>query len=295
MKTNLPPPQRTQPINRYPQKQIILNPVQATYLSSACLILLGLILSWTTGEVHSALIIVPLIVVAGVYSLSPQIMWWFWQRNPPDLPTDLAPLLQRFDLYRRLDLAGKREFRRRTFLLREATHVHGQAIEEIPADIHIMVAASAATIGFHRREFLLEGFNTVVFYRHYFPSPVHDVLHCSEMHSDDGAIIWTLNVFLRSCIEPKKYLHLGLYEYARALFYLDRGLAGRMESLALDYPQVERLTGFSETKLKEFIGLDPLDLPAITLVLFHTHREEMSALAPLTLKEIEAELAAIYV
>lgn len=201
-------------------------------------------------------------------------------RNPPDLPVDLAPLLDRFDLYRRLGLEGKREFRRRTFMLKEGTDIQGRAIEQFPEDVKVMVAASAATISFYRDDFLIGDYENVIFYRHYFPSPEHDVLHCSELYEADGAIIWTLNVFLQSVVEPKKYLQLGLYEYARALYTVDDGLRRRLISAALDYSAVERISGFSEAKLKEFIGLQDLDLVAITHVLFFTHYDEMNTLYP---------------
>jgi len=257
-----------------------MNPVRAAYLSLGCLLALGLILTLTTGETYSALMIFPLMAAAGVYTLSPQIMWWYWMRNPPDLPVGLAPLLDRFDLYCRLDLSGKREFRRRTFLLKEATYFHGQAIEEIPTDIKVMAAASAATVGFHRPDFLLGKFENVVLYRHYFPTPDHEVLHSSELHEPDGAIIWTLNVFLRSCIEPRKYLHLGLYEYSRAMLLLEPELRDTLGHIALDYTRIEKISAFSEAALKEYIGLEELDLTAITLVLYFTHAEEMKALEP---------------
>lgn len=257
-----------------------MDPVRAAYLSCLCLFLLGLVLRFTTPAGADLLIVLPLIAAAGVYTLSPQIRWWHWMRNPPDLPVDLAPLLDRFDLYRRLDLAGKREFRRRTFMLKEGTHIHGQAIEQFPEDVKIMVAASAATVGFHRDDFLIGDFENVIFYRHYFPSPVHDELHASELHEGDGAIIWTLNVFLQSVVEPLKYLQLGIYEYARALYRVEQGLRGRLEPLTLSFADVEKVSGFSEEKLKEFIGLPELDLPAITHVLYFTHRERMEFFFP---------------
>lgn len=264
-----------------------MDPVRAVYLSCLCLFLLGLVLRFTTPGGADLLIILPLVAAAGTYALAPQIRWWHWLRNPPDLPTDLAPLLERFDLYRRLDLEGKREFRRRTFMLREGTSIVGQAIETFPEDVKVMVAASAATIGFHRENFLIGDFENVVFYRHYFPSPQHDVLHCSELHAGDGAIIWTLNTFVQSTIEPRKYLHLGLYEYARALQLTEPEWGRAVAEVALDYPTIERISKFSEEKLKEFVGLPELDRAAITQVLYYTHREEFAALAPRGFQEME--------
>lgn len=228
------------------------------------------------------LIVLPLLAAAGVYTLSPQIRWWHWMRNPPDLPTDLAPLLERFDLYRRLGLEGKREFRRRTFMLKEGTDIQGKAIEQFPEDVKIMVAASAATISYHRENFLIGDFENIIFYRHFFPSPEHEVLHSSELYEADGAIIWTLNVFLKSVVEPKKYLQLGLYEYARALYTVEERLRNTLMPHALDYPAIEKVSGFSKEKLHEFVGLKDLDLVAITHVLFFTHLEQLTALYPAT-------------
>ncbi len=235
--------------------------------------------------------IIPVIAIGAALALGPQLRWRYWLKHAPDLPVGLAPLLERFDLYRRLGLEDKREFRRRTFLLKERFHFHGEGIEELPPDVEIMAAASAATVGFHREDFLLGDYETVVFYRHYFPTPEHDVLHCSELHTPDGAIIWTLNVFLRSCIEPKKYLHLGLYEYGRAMLSLELDLRHQLKDVALSYAEVAALTGFTEDKLKAFIGLEELDLTAITLVLYFTHREELARQQPELLAKMDTWLA----
>ncbi|MCP9237423.1 zinc-dependent peptidase [Lewinella sp. JB7] len=248
-----------------------MDPVRATYLAALCLILLGAVLTWQTGDTYTWLMLLPAIAAAGVYTLSPQIRWWYWKRNPPDLPTDMAPILERFPLYRTLDLAGKRDFRRRAFLIREATEYTGMAIENIPPDVRLMVAASAATVTFYWEEFLIPGFENVVFYPHLFPTPEHDRLHSSELYPPDGVIIYTLNYFVRSVVEPDKYLHLGIYEYSRALFHTAPGVRTALLPHTLTYPEVEALTGFSESALREFIGLEELDLPAITLTIFHTH------------------------
>jgi hypothetical protein len=267
-----------------------MDPVRAITLSGLCLAALGCILRYTTrsGQ-YDWMILLPIIIIGGALALAPQLRWWYWKKHAPDLPVELAPLLERFDLYRRLGLEDKREFRRRTFLLQEHFHFHGQAIEEIPPDIITMVAASAATVGFHREDFLLGDYETVVFYRHYFPTPDYKMLHCSELHPADGAIIWTLNVFLRSCIEPKKYLHLGLYEFGRAMLNLEPELKEKVDALALDYPGVTEMSGFSEDILKKYIGLPELDLSAITLVFFFTHRVEMETLRP----ELAAEISGL--
>jgi hypothetical protein len=271
-----------------------LDPVRTISISGLCIFLIGAVLRYTTRDsTYDLLMIIPIVAIGAAYALGPQLRWRYWQTHAPDLSGDFAPLLERFDLYRRLGLEDKREFRRRTFLLKERFHFRGEAIEEIPPDVEIMVAASAASVGFHRKDFLLGDYETVVFYRHFFPTPVHEVLHCSELHPEDGAIIWTLTVFLRSCIEPKKYLHLGLYEYGRAMLNLEPDLKAKVDTLALDYPAIAKISGFPEQKLKEYIGLPELDLTGITLVLYFTHREEIAKLRPELLVEMDALLTAV--
>ena len=257
-----------------------MDPVRAIYLAALCLILLGAVLTWQSGDVQSGLFLVAALMAASAYSLAPQLRWWYWKKNPPDLSTDMAPLLDRFPLYRALDLEGKRDFRRRAYLIREATESTGMAIESIPADVRLMAAASAATITFYREEFLIPGFENLIFYPHQFPTPEHDVLHASELYAKDGVIIWTMTYFVRSVVEPDKYLQLGFYEYARALFATDPAAADAAARYTLSFEEVHRLTDFSQEALQTFVGLEELDLPAITLAVFHSHAARFQALFP---------------
>lgn len=268
-----------------------MDPVRAISLSGSCVFAIGAILRYTTRDsAYDLLMIIPVIAIGAALALGPQLRWRYWMKHAPDLPGEAAGLMDRFDLYRRLGLKGKREFRRRTFLLRERFHINGEAIETIPEDVQMMVAASAATVGFHRDDFLLGDYETVVFYRHYFPTPVHEVLHASELHPGDGAIIWTFSAFVRSCVEPRKFLHLGLYEYGRAMLNLEPELKAKLDGLAFDYARIQKISGFPEEKLKEFVGLPDLDLTAITLVLYFTHRDEMATLFGETLAAMDALL-----
>jgi hypothetical protein len=269
-----------------------MDPVRAISLSGACIFAIGALLRYTTRDsAYDLLMILPVIAIGAALALAPQLRWRYWMKHAPDLPGDAAGLMERFDLYRRLGLKSKREFRRRTFLLKERFHFQGEAIESIPEDVRVMVAASAATVGFHREDFLLGDYETVIFYRHYFPTPVHEVLHASELHPGDGAIIWTFSAFLRSCVEPKKFLHLGLYEFGRAMLNLEPALKEKLAALAFDYTAIQKVSGFPEAKLKEFIGLPELDLTAITLVLYFTHREEVAALFEEALTAMDALLS----
>ena len=154
------------------------------------------------------------------------------------------------------------------------------AVDNIPADLQLMVAASAATVTYYRKEFLIPDFENVIFYKHLFPTPVHERLHSSELYAEDGAIIYTINYLLRSVVEPDKYLQLGIYEYTRALLYTEPTLRDRLLPHTLDYPDLQRITNFSEQALKEFIGLEELDQEALTVTVYYTHPESFAAKFP---------------
>lgn len=221
------------------------------------------------GNQWSGLVIIPLLIGAGVLSLGPQVKWWYWQRRAPDLSAAYAKLLEQFALYRRLSLDGKREFRRRTFLLREATQFMGQAIEKIPPDVQVMMAASAATVSFGRKDLLFPEFDSVVFYNHNFPSPQFEQLHASELYVPDGTLLFNMPTFVRSVFEPQSFLQLGLYEFGRVYQIVYPGA----KFPDLDWEAIYAISGFKQEKLLEFIGLEKIDQTAIGIVLYFTHAE----------------------
>jgi hypothetical protein len=252
------------------------SPLRYFLIPLGALAAIAFLFATINGSEYAWLVVIPIVFMAGVYSLRPQVEWWYWQRVAPDLSTDYAPILERFNFYRSLDPEGKREFRRRTFLLKESTQFLGRGIEEINDDIQVMVAASAATISYYRKDFAFPEFDTVVFYPHQFPSPQHEILHASEFYVADGTFIFTLNYFVRSVMESDKYLQLGLYEFARAYRIVYPGT--RLPEPEWD--AVEKISRFSHASLKNFIGLDELDVGAIGLVLYFTHSQRFSSLYP---------------
>ncbi|MEL6141268.1 MAG: hypothetical protein AAFU67_06590 [Bacteroidota bacterium] len=259
-----------------------MNPLRYFLVPLAAMAGLALLATQQLGEEWAWTIIPPVLAIAAVLGLGPQIKLWYWKRWPPDLATEYAPLLDRFAFYLGLDLAGKREFRRRAFLLRETINFRGQGIESIPEDVQVMVAASAACVSYGRKDFKFGDVETIVFYPHIFPSPAHQVLHASELFIPDGVIIYTLPFLARSVIEPQSYLQLGIYEFARAYQLLYPGAA----IPELRWEQIQQISSFKEEKIKEFIGLPVIDQAAIGVVLYFTHATSFQRLAAREFKMI---------
>ncbi len=223
------------------------------------------------------LLLIALMGVAAVYTLGPQIKWWYWQRRAPDLPGAFARLLEtRFPFYMALTPDEKREFRRRVFLIREATDFSGVNMDKVPEDVEVMFAISQAMLTWGREDMLLPDFEVVVFYEHPFPSPERDELHATELHTGDGAYIFSLPHFVKSVIEPRAYPQLGLYEISRAYQLTYPG----NEYPALDWPAFTRITGMEETAVKNFIGWPEPDLAALTMTLYFSHAPHLQKTAP---------------
>ncbi|PHI18337.1 hypothetical protein CEQ90_18335 [Lewinellaceae bacterium SD302] len=254
-----------------------MSPLKYFLIPLGALAVIAFLVAVQYGSQFAWLVVIPLVMMAGVLTLKPQISWWYWTKmSPPDLSTDFAPILDRFDLYRSLDSAGKREFRRRTFLLRESTQYIAQGSDKVPKDLEVMIAASAATVSFYRKDFAFPEFDTVVFYPHQFPSPQHEQLHASELYPPDGTFIFTANFFVRSVMEPKSYLQLGIYEFAKAyqLVYPGRRLP------QMEWEAIRKISKFTKEKLTEFIGLPEPDRSAIGLTLYFTHAESFQRAYP---------------
>lgn len=246
-----------------------MNPLRYFLVPLAAIAGLGFLLMTQYGNQWSGLVILPLIAGAAVLSLGPQVKWWYWQRRAPDLPAAYAPLLEQFGLYRKLDATEKREFRRRTFLLREATQFLGQAIEKIPPDVQTMVAASAATVSFGRKDMLFPEFDSVVFYKHNFPSPQFKQLHASELYVPDGTLLFNMPTFVRSVFEPHSFLQLGLYEFGRIYQIVYPGAAFP----PIDWETIYGISRFGKEKILAYIGLEKVDQVAVGIVLYFTHSE----------------------
>ncbi|MEM9836494.1 MAG: zinc-dependent peptidase [Bacteroidota bacterium] len=253
-----------------------MNPLRYFLIPLAALAGIGYLLTAQYGNQWSGLIVLPLIIGAGVLSLGPQVKWWYWQRRAPDLSTREAPILEQFSLYQSLSLEDKREFRRRAFLFREAIQFIGKAIEKVPSDVQLMVAASAASVSFGRKDMLFPDFETVVFYNHNFPTPQHKAFHASELYIPEGTLLFNMPTFVRSVFEPHHFLHLGYYEYGRVYQQVYPGAVFPKMSWA----EIEQISGFSQPKLEEFIGLSSLDRSAIGLVLYFTHAKRFQQLLP---------------
>lgn len=242
--------------------------------------------SFQYGSPYTWGLAIGVLLLAVLYIFTAQINWWYWQRRAPDLPAGLQRLFrERFPFYAHLDPIQQREFRRRVFLFQEAIDLKGQGIEEIPDDMKTLAAISAVRVGFGQSDFLLEPFETIVFYPHPFPSPEIERLHTSELYAPDGVLIFSMEHFARSVLDERSFLSLGLYEYSRVY----RMVHQRTAHSALNWASIETISGFTQASIEDFIGLNEahgLDRVAITATLFFSFPERFRQQHPDEFQEL---------
>ena len=154
------------------------------------------------------------------YVFAPQLDWWSFKRNPPELPAFLGNLLlTHFPFYQNLSAKNKTRFRQRVAMYLEARGFFAQRggeEGEVPLDMKTMVAANVVMLTFGREDFILKKFERIFIYLQAFPTPNHQYLHASETNEEDECLIFSAEHLTLSFRQPNKYYNILVHEYAKA-------------------------------------------------------------------------------
>lgn len=197
-------------------------PIRILIAIFGILTVLFLYLGWSRYEEDYAVYSIPCVVAfAAMLSLKPQFEWWYYKRNPKDLPPGLRRVFEERlpAFYQRKSQADKLLYRKRVFLTHLGLSFRGQGFEDddIPADLTTLVASQAARVMENSDKYVLEPFETVVLYKHPFPSPAQPKhWHSSELFEEDGVLLFNLKNAIPGILLPQKHFNIVLYEWFRA-------------------------------------------------------------------------------
>ena len=123
------------------------------------LVIYLLYITWEYDTAYSTYLIGPVIILAIIWTLSPQINWWWYLRYPPKLDPPLLQILQRnCEYYQDLSLENKAKFRNRTALFMEGNDFMTQAMDDsVPEDLKGMIAADAVRLTFGYKKISFQG------------------------------------------------------------------------------------------------------------------------------------------
>jgi hypothetical protein len=240
-----------------------------------------LYLCWEEGDQYVWYLVASFVMVPVIYMLEPQINWWWYQRRPPDLPDKLRHLVNtQLPFYQELSVENKTRFRQRMALFMEANEFMPQGMEAVPPDLKAVVAASAVQLTFGLEKYLFPKFENVVIYPHPFPSPQYpEHWHASEIYPEDGVVIFSAEQLMAGFLQPQRYFHIGLYEYAR-IFATSHPEVVFPTFKEADWEKLERISGFSQDFIEKWIGLPGVDIQAVAIAHFFIFPEKFKAELP---------------
>lgn len=244
------------------------------------LFIIFLYLTWEVSTDYSLFLIPLMIILAGIYVLSPQINWIWYKRNPPEPDARLVQLLDRFCLfYQKLVPLEKRRFRHRISLYMMGIDFIPMVFEKVPDDIKAILAANAVQITFGQEDFIMAPFEQVVVYPHPFPSPQYELIHASETYPEDGVLIFSAEQLLISFTNPTRFYNICMYEYAK-VFILNHPNVPFPEPGPEIWDLLEKVGGFSQHQIEACIGLSGADPLPVCLHFFLANPERFQEVLP---------------
>lgn len=238
--------------------------------------------------------IIPMVIMlALIYVLSPQIDWWWYQRQPPVLEEPVRQLFfKHSSFYQRLSVEGRARFGERVALFRIAHEYMPQGMESVPEDVKSIIAAAAVQITFGREDFLLEPFENIIVYPKPFASPQFpQKVHASEIFEEDGVVLFSMEQLLYGFSNPYQYYDLGLHEFAKVFVYKYR--EERWPSLGEDiWEKLELVSGMPRSAIVKWINLPEAAVPALAVSISHffVFPEQFRSVLP----ELYQQFAAIF-
>lgn len=231
---------------------------------------LFLFLAWFVDDKYSIYFVPFLVISALLYILAPQINWWWYSRNPPELSTELRMLLERCSgFYQSLSSVEQRRFRGRVALFNMGVDWEPLAFPEdsLPPDIQMAISAQAVMLTFHREQFLFDQFEKVIIFPRPFPTPEHPYDHASEMHVEDGCLLFAAEQVMLGFVKPTQWYNVALHEYAK-VFVLKYPQEPWPDFTEEDsWPKLEALSGMNRAHVESVIGLAGVD--ALPVAIHH--------------------------
>jgi len=237
-------------------------------------------LAWGVDDSYSIYFVPFLVIAALIFILSPQINWWWYSRNPPELSTELRTFLERScGFYRRLSLPEQRRFRGRVAMFNMGTDWEPLAFPEdsLPPDVQVAIAAQAVSLTFAREQFLFDKFEKVIVFPRPFPTPEHPYDHASEMHETDGCLLFSADQVMKAFVKPTQWYNVAMHEYAKAFVLKYPNEPWPNFSSEDVWEKLEAASGMPRAHVESVIGLAGVDALPVAIHHFFMFPERFTA------------------
>jgi hypothetical protein len=232
----------------------------------------------------------PFIAAAATYVMSPQVNWFFWQRNPPPLDPNIEQILaQTCSYYQKLSPPLCQRFRTRVALFMLGNEFirpvspdapDAEALrKQVPEDLKAAVAASAAQVFFAKTNFMSGKYENYILYPHAFPTPQFETFHNSEIYDEDGVVLFNADPLMLGFQRPQQFFSIGLYEMARVFQKTTPSVSVPfLDETA--WQSLETISGMSQQDIQTIVGLPHLDGFGVAAHHFFTFSDRFKAVLP---------------
>lgn len=221
------------------------------------------------------------ILLATIYVFHNQIDFWYQQRFPIRFDKEELALAKKFSpFYNSLSEEQKLRFEQRmhTYISSKEFTAMGSEAESVPHDLQILTGLIVIEMTFFKeKDFRLDHFDHIVFYKHPFPSPRMKFLHTVETNAEDGVIITALDYFSSAINDPERFYHVGYHVFGEAFMYQ---FNKEPYPLELSWEPIENATGFKQKDIIKVLGLEKIDLLPVTISVFFSHNERLKEVDP---------------
>jgi len=240
-------------------------------------------LAWAVDDKYSIYFVPFLVISALIFILSPQINWWWYSRNPPDLSAELRVFLERHHgYYRRLSGADQRRFRGRVAMFNMGTDWEPLSFPEdsLPPDVQVAISAQAVALTLNRAQFLFDQFEKVIVFPRPFPTPEHPYDHASEMHEGDGCLLFSAEQVMFAFVKPMQWYNVAMHEYAKAFVLKYPEEAWPSFSAEDVWDKLEVASKMPRAHVESVIGLAGVDALPVAIHHFFIFPERFASVFP---------------
>ena len=165
--------------------------------------------------------LLPLTPLMLIYLFSPQIDYWWLERNPVELDAPIKSMLNRTNpRYQSLNNDQRQLFDNRLTLFSAGREFVGKGGEsdniDVPFDIKMMISQIPVTMTLGRQHVGFKNWERVVLYKHPFPTPMNKFLHTMETHAEDGVVILSLEHVEAALMQKGYHYDVAWHAYAEA-------------------------------------------------------------------------------
>lgn len=227
-------------------------------------------------------LILPGVLMAVVYVLSPQVNWWWYKRKTPLLSPPAAHFVaQVVPFYHHLAPEGQIEFQKRLNLFTIGTQFIAPQNNEsgVPEDLKWLIGSLFVQVFWGKPQQFVSDYENIVVYPHPFPTPQYEAFHTSEIYTPDNVILLAADTLSQGFQQPQQFFSIGLYEFSRVFRYTFPQTTYPNLTDA-DWPLLETISQQPLHLISRIIGLEDIDIWGVASHHFFAFPERFAEIWP---------------